>query len=375
MSVNKDDYAIVIGIDKYSLLPRLSGAREDAVTFADWLQNKEGGGLLPEHIELILSPDKSPEPAQMPLPLQAQVDNALKRFKIIHKKWIGRRLYFYFSGHGYGQYDDIGMFMAPASTDQLNYNIGLRQYKIFLSQWGFFDEMVFILDCCRDPFCYGEPQKPSFTFPPHEIPNPAPKVENFVVLATDHGRQSFSVWDDNTGKKRGILTRAVIEGLGENLATDGKGRITASSLRDYVIGRVPQIAKAHDLEQGAEILRPSLGEIIFKEGIIKMQQVGILIPHGVNALIILNVKLKKIAHYVLDENSAVWNFNYLTDNPEEQKFLQHISFSNSDPDGVVIMVNMIQNEWYALEPSQGEMKPLNLKEIDSNRADFVFEFE
>lgn len=365
---NIDDYAILVGIDKYKFLPRLNGAREDATKFALWLQDPDGGGLLPDKIELILSPESS----QSPEPVQKQIDDALEKFKINHKRRIGRRLYFYFSGHGYGQFDDIGMLMASASENTLNENIGLRPYKIFLTRWGFFDEIVFILDCCRGSADHALTREPKFTLDPNLIPKPPPKVESFTVLATNNGRLAFSALNPEAGQKRGILTQAVLEGLKEQFATDEKGRITASSLNNYVRRRVIQIAQSHGIEQSAEIIAPTIGEITFNEGLTKMQEIGIKIPKGINELTIKNAKLKPIAKYTLDATSGNWNFNYLTHDEQLKKFVHPITIAPANDS--TFKVNLVQNGWYAFEVPNGDYT-LDLREVDSNDTNYIFKFE
>jgi len=367
MSLNTDDYAIVVGIDNYSSLPRITGAGDDAIKFAEWLQDPDGGSLIPEKIALILP---SAQPSQT---LKTKIDEALKRFKIMRRERIGRRLYFYFSGHGFGQYDDIGMFMPEATINEANFNVGLRPYKIFLSKWGFWDEVIFILDCCRDPISFAATQEPPFTFQDNTIPNLPQQVENFIVLATDHGRQAFSAWDPVTGKKRGILTRAILEGLKDQLATDEKGRITAGSLNDYVMTRVEQIAKQHGLTQKAQIFRPSMGDIVFKEGITKMHDIGVEIPAGVNTLIIRNAKLKQIAQYDLDMNSGLWQIKYLTVDDELKKFV--VPGGGPLRTGASINVRLIQNGRYAFQLPNQDMTLLDLREVDPNDVNYVFKFE
>lgn len=355
--MNNEDYAIVIGVSAYSSLPILSGATKDATEFAQWLEDPNGGALPSDNIKLILSPE-IPRSNEEPRPHQRQIDEALKGFRILNLQGrIGRRLYFYFSGHGYGRDGDIGMFMADASRDQSNYNIGLTSYKTFMSRWGFWDEVVFILDCCRSPIYSATFQGPSFTMNP-PYPTPEPIVDDFFAFATLSGTASFSVWDPSYERKRGILTTAILEGL-RNKAVDGNGRITCSSLSKYVKDRVPVIAKANQVEQAAQSYF-TVDEIIFKEDISIMKPVGVSVSLVINQLIIWSGDFKRIGEYKCDANNQ-WAFNYLTQDAELMKIVQSSHQFDQVGNETTIWVELRQGGVYGLQTPPEDIVPLDLR--------------
>src|SRR5262245_15045205 len=116
MSENKDHYAIVIGIDKYSQLGNLSTAVSSARSFGDWLTAPDGGGLTANNIQMILSPLDSPSESFKARPVAAQIDNALTQLGLVKAGLLGKRLYFYFAGLAHGtSLDDLTILMAHAS--------------------------------------------------------------------------------------------------------------------------------------------------------------------------------------------------------------------------------------------------------------------
>ncbi len=255
MARNPDHYAIVVGIDGYPQLLPLRSANQDATFFAKWLQKENGGGLDPNNIELIISPPKLPPDPFDAQPVAAKIDRALTRFGFEKGGRIGSRLYFYFAGHGFGpEFDNVGMLMATAAMQRLKDNVGLRDFRTFFRQSEAFDEVVFFLDCCRDPI--GGIQ----TFGP-KIDLPAPRagvsVRDVVVMAAQYGEKAFEpVLDQETHERRGILTKAILEGLTEPAAADGLGRFTKSSLFRYVTDRVRDLSDDVKLKQSPEVDDP-----------------------------------------------------------------------------------------------------------------------
>ena len=250
MARNSDHYAIVIGIDAYPFLRRLRASGKDAARFQTWLLDEDGGGLLPEHIATFISPATLPDIALSARPIQGEIDDTLMTWGVTQGHHVGSRLYFYFAGHAFGpKFNDVGMLMANAANGRLNSHIGLQPYREYFHEQAPFDEVVFILDCCRDRVGLNSTRGPELTV--NSVDGPASPVEDFVVLAAAYGEKAFQADDTNTGERRGLLTEAVLEGL-QGAARDQQGRITASMLRDYVRRRVPELAKLAQLEQNLQ---------------------------------------------------------------------------------------------------------------------------
>jgi Caspase domain len=259
MATNTDHYAIVIGIDKYSQLRALRGSNNDAMQFALWL--KAEGGVPEENMHIITSPPEFPQNPFDARPVAYQIDDALTRIGLTRPGRIGSRLYFYFAGHGFGpSFDDVGMLMANANEERLGYNIGLRPFRVFLRQSEAFDEIIFILDCCRDPEISVDTSKPGIK--PGNV-GTGVKVRDFVMMAAAYGEKAFQKTDTDTGEPRGVLTKALIEGLKKPEAADGLGRFTAASVFAYVSNRVMNIAQDPKLKQTPNFDPSPQPEIVF----------------------------------------------------------------------------------------------------------------
>jgi len=348
MARNPDHHAIVIGIDTYSQLHRLRGSVDDARLFAQWLERDDGGGLPEENVQLILSPPTLPSDPLEARPVAYQIDRALTRIGLAKAERLGaKRLYFYFAGHGFGpEFDDVGMLMANASDpDRLAnmYNIGLRPYRLFFRKTEAFDEVIFILDCCRDPLVHADTGGPGIT-PGYEGKHGGVSVRDFVVMAAAYGAKAFQKPVVDTDKPHGVLTEAILEGLEKPDAADGLGRFTASSLLNYVTKRITKIGSDPKLRQTPEVYHPNPGmEIIFStipES--KLEKVEALIsvaPQYSGDLI-----LKDNHNIVIERTPAA---GLTKQNPWR--------------------VYLIKNRWYALVHSSDgviESEPLILKHLD-----------
>jgi hypothetical protein len=296
----KEDYAIVIGIDDYPQLLPLNSSHNDAAAFAEWLLEPlpGGGGLKPKNLRLIVSPDEDPDNPIDPMeaePVQKQIDKALRDFGVEKNRPIGRRLYFYFAGHGFGpKFDEVGMLMANAAMKRITSNIGLRKYNSFFHDNHLFDEVVFILDCCRDPgFATVETAAPGFNLDPPENGAP-PSVLDYVVLAASYGEKAFAPLDKPVGERRGLLTKALLEALrGQTRAVDGLGRVTSASITDYVRTRVEELATEASLRQKPQVFRLPDPELVFAIHA-KQVNVRIIAPAGLKGDLVVRNSIREI---------------------------------------------------------------------------------
>ena len=253
MGATLQDYAIVIGITYPSgTLRGLRGTRGDAAAFTEWLKSPRGGNVPKDNIRVVLSPARAQRSPRTARPVQEQVDDALEDMGVsLSRKPVGRRLYFYFTGHGFGRRpDEVCMLMAHATNKHLNRNIGLREYRNFFQEHLYFEEVVFILDCCRDlasPLSGSAPQLPTWTL---DADTPPPVVSDLVVLAAPNGMKAHETVDQKTRKPRGLFTLALLDVLNGNLGVDG------SNLNDILNARMAALAAANSgttIEQRATV--------------------------------------------------------------------------------------------------------------------------
>jgi hypothetical protein len=284
VAVNNEDYAIVVGINAYPRLRILRGALSDAGRFAEWLMLPEGGGLPERNVHVISGPEAVPTNLREARPVQEDIDEVLTRIGVERNVRIGRRLYFYFAGHGFGpSFNDIGMLMAHAATRLLKRNIGLGPYRRYFHDHALFDELVFIVDCCRDRTRGIETTGPDFTNMPD---GPLGQVLDFTMMAAAYGEKAFEPTNGPGAEPRGLLTRAVLEGLQDPAATDASGRFTSRSLEVYVKRRVPELAEDAKMRQEPEV-DPPQNEIVFGTAPTQMITVRILAPAGLAGDLVL----------------------------------------------------------------------------------------
>src|SRR5262249_20233093 len=157
-----DDYAIVVGISQYPGLrvpggesADLQASERDAVAIRDWLVRTDGGGLKPENVTLITS---STVPKTDPATAQPEYRGVKKALRALAEKGVdaqtsedrlpvGRRLYLYFSGHGFSPVlEQPAVFTADASY--------VAPEHVFVHAWfawfrtaGYFQEFVLWVDC------------------------------------------------------------------------------------------------------------------------------------------------------------------------------------------------------------------------------------
>lgn len=229
----ENDHAVLVGISRYPALCDLSGPVNDALSFQNWLLTR--GAVPPGNIELIVTPavveTMTRKNAQ---PLRDQVINALEAVleKVDQQGKGGRRLYLFLAGHGYApQVNDAALLMANAGGRSFPAVPG-TQFANWFRASAKFEEIVLVMDCCREE--YG-------TIPPQPLPwsdEPSPKAANvryFHAYATQpflYAREKILPPDG--GIVRGIFTYALLTAF-ELAPPDAAGRITGSAVKDYVM--------------------------------------------------------------------------------------------------------------------------------------------
>lgn len=198
------DFGLVVGVDHYPHFRPLQGAVTDARSFHAWMCDGDGGAVDPPHARLIVS---TPEP---PTPIHPQIDAAFgELIDAADALGGGRRLYFYFSGHGAtcvdGLTDDVALLLATWSRSFARLALSSKAYKGELATIGLFEEVVILLDCCRGTAERAVGLPPTMT--PLLASTPFP-TRTFVAYATEAGRSAFEVQDD--GLWQGVFTRRLV---------------------------------------------------------------------------------------------------------------------------------------------------------------------
>lgn len=225
------DFALVVGIDRYAnsdFLEPLSGPKSDVERFLRWLTSPEGGSVPETNVTpyMLVSDDQCSKPKWSDV---VALFGNLCGLSQGSEARIGRRLYIFFAGHGVGpDLDDAALLTVEANDDLPVYIEGRRYANIFRAR-ALFEQVILIMDCCRD--FDGDLPAPMFPFKYRIDAGGAHKVKWFYAYATGFGRAAR---EKTFGTEiNGIFSHALIDGL-EGAAVDGEGCITGSSLERYV---------------------------------------------------------------------------------------------------------------------------------------------
>jgi len=258
--MNERDYGLVVGIDHYPRYKPLLGAIADAHEVRSWLLHPEAGGALPEsHVKLVTSADKPPRPLQM------EIDESLQEIFDSATRTGGRRLYFYFAGHGFAnRSSDVALCLAPWSRTFRNLAISAAQYRDAIADHGIFSEVIVWLDCCRTR------EVAAGGLPPTN-PRPAPAAQAgqtrfFVAYATELFQQAMEGPVDGPLEEerlvRGHFTRALLSALWGG-ASRGGGGVLAQDLKEYIERETQLIAAEAGHEQRPHVSNELAGESRF----------------------------------------------------------------------------------------------------------------
>jgi len=232
-----NDWAIAVGIGKYPDpgFEPLKGPEVDARDFHSWVTSKAGGAVPKEQAKLIVSPAQRPKSVINAKPAAEQVQEFFEHLDTLARRrasrMAGRRLYLYFSGHGFApEQEEVGLLMANATRDRLKHHIPGKAWANLFFRSGYFEEVLLFMDCCR-------------TNLPHSIPNPPSFTASDNPQAIKNGRRLFvfaTKWGTETrervfkGKQtRGVFTVALLEGLRGRACAPGTSEVTTKSLRNY----------------------------------------------------------------------------------------------------------------------------------------------
>ena len=258
------DRAVVVGITRYPGLEDLEGSENDANDFADWLQDPHGGAVPKDRITLILS-SQFPV-AQSTLDAQPTTEALVRAFAGLWDQGLeagdgklGRRLYIFMAGHGFApDLKTAALLMANAARSRLGLHIPGPPYADRFRQAGFFDEVVLLMDCCRDNL----PQAPVHE-PPFTVTTSPALSRYFYGFATTFSRRSREE-PDESGRVTGIFTRMVLAGLrGE--AAQATGRVTGRSLVEYAYNVRAALGGTAQARQDPEFQLSQEAEIVWVE--------------------------------------------------------------------------------------------------------------
>ena len=231
------DWAIVVGVRRYPGISDLDGSENDAKDFRDWLVSPAGGDVPAANVTLILSSNfpgpTDPTTAEVEKAFEALDDLAEKNKEEGNGRRVGRRLYLYFSGHGYApSKDDAALLMANATPRRVGNHIAGRAWAEWFHDSGYFEEIALFMDCCRDSYTT-VPMRPAHLNQVLNTDNIQSR-KRFYAFGTQWDRKAWEKKTPGDNKVHGIFTTALLSGLKGLAADSATGSITAGSLRAYL---------------------------------------------------------------------------------------------------------------------------------------------
>ena len=251
------DYAVVIGLNHYPKFGAagrpLQGAIEDAERFSAWLRDTDtGGGLPAANCKTVLSVADPLGPSKL------AIDEALA--------WVitdaraaggGRRLYFYFSGHGQAKSaHDVALCLCHWSPLFRYAALSSALYKDMFLKCSPFNEVVILLDCCRirSIDATGGDSDIGCAVPVEDA-----GAKRFMMgFATEFQSAAMEAEVSEAGDRdgplvRGHFTEALLAGLRGGAALPSGG-VTSRELKRYLELNVPRIANDHQHAQTAQVI-------------------------------------------------------------------------------------------------------------------------
>lgn len=233
------DRALVVGIDRYPALRTLSGAERDANEFYKWVTTE--GGVTPANATRIVSSAFKKAPKNKPWnerPAQKAVDDFFHEVSAASDKnneagygpQVGKRLYMFFSGHGFAPALDKSGFLMANASEKAPVNVAAMLWANRMYEGGWFDEVLLFQDACR------EPMKQADLTPPFLISIGLSGQQNrrrFIALSAKNDQLSLEKVI-GSGGVRGVFTVTLLAGLRGGARDPRTGEITAAQLKAYL---------------------------------------------------------------------------------------------------------------------------------------------
>ncbi len=242
-----NDFAIILGIEEYDLVPNVSYAKRDAKFMMKYFQNVLG---IPESNIFYKDGNRGKHGTDV---TKSDFDKILRN----KSGWLSKRIkkggianiYFYYAGHGIPGISDKEAYLLPSEGDP-NYIVdtGYRLSSLYdqLSNLDVNSVTVFI-DACfsgvgRDEELLYADARPVFIIDDDIVTSD----KEINIFSASGGNETSGAWPE---KKHGIFSYYLMKGLKGEADLDLNKEITYKELGDYISDNVSQTAGMLDREQ------------------------------------------------------------------------------------------------------------------------------
>lgn len=258
-------YAILVSVNRYPGLRNLNGPENDLEDFRDWLRSPEGGNVPPANLRIVRSSDFPPcQSIYDESPVESHFKQALVSIMFDANQRLierpGERLYLFFAGHGFAgrRLSEAALYTAQASRLDPDH-IACKRYAERVVNCGVFDEVVLVMDCCRDVDLSDAIREPNFRIP-DAGGHGRVQTRFFEAYAAMRGEQARERHFDGTGKVRGVFTTAFVDAL-RNAPPDDTGAVTTTIVKNYILNRWPALFNGAP-PQTPDIHTPGNGDFV-----------------------------------------------------------------------------------------------------------------
>lgn len=234
-------YAILVAISEYPGLTKLQGPEHDADDFRKWLTAEDGGNLPEGNVTVIKSSDYPAFVDRFSAhPAEADFKRALTRLlyeadgTTLREK-VGGRLYLFFAGHGFTgkRLSEAALYTAQAARNDPDH-IPSKRYAERIVNTNLFDEVILIMDCCRDVDLFDTIRDPDMRLPDRQ--GLAAGVRFMEAYGAGRGQQARERQLVPNGDIRGLFTYAFVDAL-RNADGNENGDVTGSRIKSHINDR------------------------------------------------------------------------------------------------------------------------------------------
>jgi hypothetical protein len=234
LAEDPDAFAVVIGIEKYQLIPPADFGERDAQTVR-------------EHLAALGFPQRNIVHLSGSMATKSNLEKYLEHW-LPEKVKEGSKVVFYFSGHGAPDIDSKQAFLVPWDGDvKFLAQTGYPLKKLYANLNALkAKEVLVALDSCFSG-AGGRSVLPKGARPlVTKVDEGADRMGKLVILSASEGDE-ISLSDEKQG--HGLFTYYLLKGLNER-----KGAVTVKGLYDYLVPRVQDGARQQNRDQTPKLI-------------------------------------------------------------------------------------------------------------------------